>query len=76
MRIGMRLRSNPIGGHLTLESSPSISIEKMFIFPTYKNCHTLAIGQPVKTSHASFRAEGGDQASSHPMYSSTYDDLP
>jgi hypothetical protein len=46
----------------------------MLIFPTYENRRTLAIGNPVETSHTSFMEEGYDQASPHPMYSVAYDD--
>jgi hypothetical protein len=58
------------------EASPSRSIEKMLVFPTYEDRRTLSIVQPAETSQPSFRAKCDDLASSHPKYSAACNDLP
>jgi hypothetical protein len=52
-----------------MEVSPSRSIEKMLIFPTYEHSHTLLIEKPVNLSQPSYGATYENQAFSHPSHS-------
>jgi hypothetical protein len=55
---------------------PSRIFTKLDIFLVFSHRRTLAIEQPAETSHPSFREEGDDQASSHPMYIAACEELP
>jgi hypothetical protein len=52
MRTGMRLKSKPIKGQLTLEASPSRSIGNMLFFPSYERRRALNIEQSTMSLRA------------------------
>jgi hypothetical protein len=54
-----------------MEVSPSRRFEKMLIFPTCKNSHTLPIEQLVNLSQPSYGATYENQAFSHLAYIAT-----
>jgi hypothetical protein len=58
----------PFGDHLTIEASPSRSIEKMLIFPMYEGHRDLAIVQPMEIMRPSYSAAYENHAFPHPSY--------